>query len=349
MPINAGIDYQRAERTFQEAPSIREKIKALEEMLRTAPSHKGAENLRANIKSRLAKYKALSEKEKKGGRQPVSIRKEGAAQIVLCGFPNCGKSFLLSKITNATPIVAPYPFSTIKPEVGVLEYEGVKIQVVEIPSFIKDFVFKVQGRLYFSIIRNADLVVLVVKNQKELSLLRREFEIANVHLDQKRPDVKVTKTSGGGLQFFGPIPGEAAAVRKIFLEHNIYNATVEFSHSLSLAEVSDALDESAAFLPSLVIKNNLKPFDVGDIKHSIWDKLGLIRVFTKSPRKEKDYPPVALHSHSCVQDLAEFVHKDFLKKFRFARVWGKSAKFDGVKVSLEHELSDGDVVELHLL
>ena len=46
--------------------------------------------------------------------------------------------------------------------------------------------------------------------------------------------------------------------------------------------------------------------------------------------------------------MAAHVHKDFIRKFRFARIWGKSAKFDGQQVGIEHKLKDDDIVELHL-
>ena len=84
------------------------------------------------------------------------------------------------------------------------------------------------------------------------------------------------------------------------------------------------------------------------LKKGIFDKLDLIRVYTKTPGKKKDYPPIALPEGSTVEMLAKSVHKDFLKKFKFARVWGKSVKFDSVSVGLSHKLKDEDVVELHL-
>jgi hypothetical protein len=42
------------------------------------------------------------------------------------------------------------------------------------------------------------------------------------------------------------------------------------------------------------------------------------------------------------------VHKDFVRRFDYARVWGLSAKFEGQRVGLNHLLKEGDVIELHL-
>jgi len=85
-----------------------------------------------------------------------------------------------------------------------------------------------------------------------------------------------------------------------------------------------------------------------NFREKIWFNLGLIKIFTKQPGKKPDFPPVALKKGSNIRDLAEHVHKDFIKKFRFARVTGKSAKFPDQQTGLNHKLKDNDIVELHL-
>lgn len=47
-----------------------------------------------------------------------------------------------------------------------------------------------------------------------------------------------------------------------------------------------------------------------------------------------------------IEDVCKKLHKSFLEDFRYARVWGKSAKFNGQKVGLEHVLEDGDIVQI---
>jgi len=90
-----------------------------------------------------------------------------------------------------------------------------------------------------------------------------------------------------------------------------------------------------------------KKEDYYHVKNRIWQALDLIYVFTKTPGKEKDYPPIALKKGSTVKKLALEVHKDFVKKFNFAKVWGKSAKHAGMKCGVKHILKSGDIVELH--
>ena len=52
--------------------------------------------------------------------------------------------------------------------------------------------------------------------------------------------------------------------------------------------------------------------------------------------------------NATIKDMAENVHKDFINKFKYARVWGDSAKHDGASVGIDHKLRDNDVVEIHL-
>ena len=72
-----------------------------------------------------------------------------------------------------------------------------------------------------------------------------------------------------------------------------------------------------------------------------------MKIYTKQPRKKHDYPPLALEKGASVRDLANNVHKDFVRNFKFARVWGKSAKFEGQRVGIDHKLKDEDIVEFH--
>jgi len=276
MPTNATAEYTAAEEKYKEAESTKEKINALKNMLSKAPTHKGAENLRQEIKTKISKLKERLKKEakQKKGAVGISVPKEGAAQIVLVGTPNSGKSTLLNILTGAGAEVASYPYSTAKPEIGMLDYKGIKLQIVEIPAVVENFSETENGRAYLGIINQADLVVLLFRNAKEYEILRKELN-----------DVDTKKI--------------------------IYN------------------------------KNN-------NIKEDIWRSLNIIKVYTKEPGKEPSFPPFALDKESTIKDMAEHVHKDFIKKFKFARVWGESATHDGQRVGIDHNLKDDDIVELHM-
>jgi small GTP-binding protein len=113
--------------------TLEQKIAALEDMIRKAPGHKGAENLRAELRTRLKKFKEKSEKSKKVGAGKKGLKKEGY-QVALVGKASSGKSSLLAALTNARPLISPHPFTTKELEVGSMEYEGARAQVVDIPS-----------------------------------------------------------------------------------------------------------------------------------------------------------------------------------------------------------------------
>jgi len=280
MPTNVTYEYENAEKEYLQANSFSEKINCLKKMLTTVPKHKGTENLRNDIKRRISKYKGLVEREKKlskSGGKGASIKKEGAARVVLIGVANSGKSTLLGRITNAKPLIADYEFSTKKPEIGTLDYNGVIIQVIELPAISENYLEKEKGPAYMGIVRDSDLIVIVSREKEDVKLIKKELIDA-------------------GIKFKGVV---------------LYSK-----------------DERA--------------------KNKIWKKLGLIYVYTKTPGKDKDYPPIALKKSSNVKELASKVHKDFIKKFDYARVWGKGAKFDGQRVGLNHTLKEKDIIELHL-
>jgi len=269
MPVNPGVDYQLAEQEFQKAETIQEKLKALQKMYATVPKHKSSEALQKEIKTKISKYKALIEREKsqkKGSKTKFSIKKEGAATIGLVGTPLSGKTKFLSSLTN---------MKQEELNKGILDYHGIKIQIIEIPSIQKDFEETKNGPALLGIIRNTDLLMVFFNNPDEKRLLDSELD---------------------GFK-------------------NI---------------------------PKLIYNNQ------DNIKDLIWKKLGLIKIYTKQPGKEKEYPPLALEKNSKVEVFARNIHKDFVKKLKFARIWGPSAKFPGQVVNLKHVLKDEDIVEMHM-
>jgi len=176
MPINASPEYGIAEKEYLAAYSLEEKLEKLKKMISVAPKHKGSENLIAQLRLKLSKLKAELEKEKskKKGRS-VGIKKEGDAQVTIMGFANSGKSSLLSELTNAKPKISEIPYTTMAPELGTLDLEGIKIQLIELPAYI-------ENKEILSIARASDLILVLVTSLDELaqlSALLKKENIAN--------------------------------------------------------------------------------------------------------------------------------------------------------------------------
>jgi ribosome-interacting GTPase 1 len=88
--------------------------------------------------------------------------------------------------------------------------------------------------------------------------------------------------------------------------------------------------------------------NLDELKKEIYQILGIIRVYTKIPGKEPDRTePVILKRGSTVEDVALSIHKDFVAKLRYAKIWG-SGKFDGQMVKRDFLINEGDVIELHI-
>ncbi len=281
MATNATIGFQKAQEGFAKAETNEEKLMALKKMLSEAPDHKAAESLRADIKKKISKYKGLLEKEKaqkkkSGGKHGFSLKKDGAATVCFVGTTNTGKSYILKKLTKADVIISDAPYTTRKPEIGMLDYSGIKIQAVELPSITENYGDTENGPSFISMMKQSELLVVFFNTPEEKQLIDKELSKNEVNTKQT-----------------------------VFRD-----------------------EES--------------------IKDLIWMNIGLIKVFTKQPGKKVEDRGIALRCGSSVRDLAEFVHKDFLKKFKYAKVWGKSAKFKRQMVGLNHKLEDNDIVELHL-
>ncbi|MBM3232893.1 TGS domain-containing protein [Candidatus Pacearchaeota archaeon] len=161
MPVNPGPEYVQAEKRYLQAQTLEERIIATEDMIRAAPKHKSSENLLALLRTRLKKFLEKKEKNKKVGKTTQkTVRKEGY-QIVLLGFPNVGKSSLLSVLTNARPSISPVPFTTNQPELGTFYYQGVKAQVVDLPAIGAE-------TFDIGIVNTADCILIVINNLEEI-------------------------------------------------------------------------------------------------------------------------------------------------------------------------------------
>ncbi len=328
MPANLPPQYKEAEERYRQAKTTPEKILALEEMLAIIPHHKGTDKLIAQLRKRLSQHKEEIHRRPSTARQmdPFVVKKEGAAQVVLVGLPNCGKSQILASVTNALPLIADYPFSTRVPLPGMMKFENIQIQLVDAPPLMDEYA---ESGL-FNLIRNADALAIILDLTEDCGT---QIDLILEELNRRR--VKILKRGEEEKPEVGLFPKRAVFIgNKADLKEAQENCR-------------DLLDKFAKIYPTLCIsaKENL---NLDPLKGEIFAILDTVRAYTKAPGKTADLEdPVILPKGSTVLDFASQIHKDFVQKLKFARIWGKE-KYDGQMVQRDYVLQDGDIIELHV-
>jgi ribosome-interacting GTPase 1 len=331
MPANLPPQYYELEREFNKESDLNEKLRLAKELLALMPKHKGTDKLQADMKAKIAKLKKDAEGGgKKHGAHRVDdhshIDREGAAQVIMIGPPNSGKSSLLESLTNSKPMIADYPFTTREPMAGMMTYETVQIQLIDTPAISED-----QMPSYLpSLIRQADLIVLVC----DIS----NFDTANC-LDSLN-----ARLSEKGIILAPKIPVEVENPR--FLHKKTIIAAhkyLEEDWNKVLANIKGKFADFEIVPTSILDDESLDEF-----KATVFRALNIIRVFTKRVGHEPDYAdPIILPIDGTVEDAARTLHKDFAEKFQFAKIWGKG-KFEGQRVKSSFVLTDGDIIEFHI-
>jgi ribosome-interacting GTPase 1 len=326
MPANLPPQYFEAEKRFRAAKEPDEKIAALEEMLAIMPHHKGTDKLHAMLRQKIARFSQEAEKKYATARRAgFYISKEGAGQVMLVGPANAGKSQLLAVLTEAIPDIAEYPFTTKTPIPGMMKFEDIQIQLVDTPPIGH----KEVRVLLANSLRNADLIAVVIDLSKE-PVSQVEAALQGLR------DARIEPLTDDGTQV---TPGSYP--RKMLIVGN----KNELAGS---NENWERLRSQYARLFPLVSISAREGGGLEDFKRAIYQALNIIRVYTKTPGSKADMAdPMVLEKGSTLGEAAESLHKDFYQNLKYAVVWG-SGKYDGQRVSKEHVLQEGDIVEFHI-
>ncbi|GIW89378.1 MAG: GTP-binding protein [Isosphaeraceae bacterium] len=329
MPANLPPQYAKAEEQYRAASTPAARLEAVREMYRLLPKHKGTEKLQSDLKQRISRLRDEIEQARHAGKKGgISYRvpHEGAGQYALVGPPNAGKSALLGALTRARPEVAAYPFTTRLPQPGMMAWEDVAVQLVDLPAVTAEFV----EPWAVNIIRSADGAVLVADLADEDLLETTEAVLARL--------ARLHTELVGQL----PDDGGDEAVRHL--------PTVMAANKLDAAGASDRLALVREYYgdryPILAV-SAVTGAGLDQLRETLYRRLGVIRVYTKVPGRPADRShPYTLPEGATVADLARSIHNDLERGLKYARVWGQSA-FEGQSVGRDHRLHDGDVVELH--
>jgi len=332
MPANLTPDYKAAESAYRRSRDPQDRLDALREMYRTVPKHKGTEHLRADIKTRIKELVDELAGPRKGGARggpPTVIRPEGAAQVALVGPPNSGKSLLHATLTGSHSQSGPYPYTTQYPHPGMLPYQDIAIQLIDLPPVAADHPVPWLANA----LQPADACLLVV-NVSTPGCLER---IESLHESLSGRRVTLTGSWSGDEMDDDPF---SIRLPTVLVATNLDRAP-RCMESVEVLEELLGLD-----YPSLTVSST-EGTGLEAVGPWLFEHLGIVRVYTKVPGKPADMTrPYTIRRGGTVDEVATMVHKDLARTLKFARVWG-SDTFDGQHVGRDHELADGDVVELH--
>jgi len=361
--------------------SKQDRIKDLEAEIAKTQYNKATQHHIGLLKGRIARLKDEIETAKKGkGKQEgYVIQKSGDATAVLVGFPSVGKSTLLNAITNAESKVAAYEFTTLTVIPGLLEYKHAKIQILDVPGIMQGAADGTgRGKEVLSAVRSADMVLILldINQLNHLKIINNELHKAGLRVSQQKPDVVIRKTAKGGISISSTVPLKVSkqTIAGILNELKVINADVLIRTQINEDQIIDCVEQNKKYLPGIIVINKIDTVsqdkvdklkknhpnmvfisadrgeNLEELKEKIFEKLTFFRIYLKQPKKEADMEePLILKKPHTLRHVCLKLHKDFVIKFKFARLWGKSVKYAGQKITkLDHELADEDIVELHL-
>lgn len=326
MPANLPPQYFDAEKNFRDAKSPLEKIAALEEMLAIMPKHKGTDHLRAELRTRIAKLNQSLDKRSATKRASMMIERVGAAQVAVVGLPNVGKSQLVSSITNASPTVAAYPFTSHSAIPGMMPFENIQIQLIDTPPLTPQ---SIEWWLP-PILRKVDALLIMV-------------DLADNPLEQMEAVMDQLEKMG-----IAPIERKTSEEEAIHLSRKKALVAGNKTDMDITGENRRALPDKYGMLLPVVAISATTGDGLDELKLKLYQVLDIIRIYTKMPGQKPDYnDPIILDRESTLGSAAASVHKDFAARMKYARIWG-SGKHDGIMAKRDHILQDGDVIELHM-
>jgi uncharacterized protein len=365
--------------------TISEQIKALEEEILKTQKNKATEFHIGKLKAKIAALKREQEKrEAQGGGGGVSfaVRKSGNATVGLVGLPSVGKSTILNVLTGTESETAAYAFTTLTVIPGMLKHRHADIQILDMPGIIAGaHLNKGRGKEVIAAARNSDLILLTLdakQAKKHMPVIIRELEQSAIRINRKPKDIAIHAAQRGGIQvhFTGPQPHITAdEVAEIVKEFRFVSADVVVREPIRPDDLVDHLAGNRVYIPAVAIVNKVdlvgpeafdeiaawlkaqgfdaipmvanKGLGVEVAKDFIYDHLNFIHVFMKPRGEEADMEvPMVVKNGTDVGMICDMLHREFRRKFRYAQVWGPSAKFPGQTVGIEHKMKNGDILSI---
>mmetsp|Transcript_117201 Transcript_117201/g.336226 ORF Transcript_117201/g.336226 Transcript_117201/m.336226 type:complete len:411 (+) Transcript_117201:119-1351(+) len=310
------------------------------------------------------------------------VQKMGDARVGLVGFPSVGKSSLLTALTGVESEAASYDFTTLTCIPGVIHYNDVRIQLLDLPGIIVGAAAGAgRGRQVIATAKSCDIILMVLDPTKEdtqKELLTRELEQIGIRLNKKPPDISFTKTKGGGLKFNATVPltyFDKDQCQSVLNQYKIYNADVVVREDCTVDDFIDVMDgnrkyckclyvynkidmlrmeevDAIARLPMSVVISVYRKWNLDYLLERLWDEMEIVRVYTKRKGEFPDFKePIVItpqrgNKQMTVENAVMLLHKSMLEDFKSAMVWGASVKTMPAICGLKHIVKDEDVVQI---
>jgi hypothetical protein len=357
-----------------------EKIRAIEEEMKRTQINKHTEHHVGLLKAKLAKLRAEqdhSQGSKRGG-VGFELKKGGDCTAVLIGLPSVGKSTILNRLTNAKSKVAAYAFTTLTVVPGLLEYQGARIQILDLPGIMSGAATGTgRGKRVLSVAKNADIILLVldVFQPDQISVLKNELYEMGIRLNTQPPNVTINLSSQGGLGITTTCNlthlSESTA-RAILNTYKINHGNVIIREDITDDQLIDVVAGNRRYIASITILNktdlvstkyvaearkrigeDLVPIsadrnvNIDKLKEAIYDRLRLIKVYLKPRNGSPDFEePLMVTAGSTISDVCQKIHRKFTGKAKYALVSGTSVRFSPQRVGMDHVVQDLDIVTI---
>ena len=357
-----------------------EKIQAIEEEMKRTQINKHTEHHVGLLKAKLAKLRAEQERSQgsKQGGAGFELKKGGDCTAVLIGLPSVGKSTILNRLTNAKSKVAPYAFTTLTVVPGLLEYQGARIQILDLPGIISGAATGTgRGKRVLSVAKNADLILLVldVFQPDQISVLRKELYEIGVRLNTQPPNVTINRSSHGGLGITTTCKLTHLAestVRGILNTYKINHGNVIIREDITDDQLIDVVAGNRRYIPSISILNKIdlvspkyvaearkrigedlipisadRNLNLDELEETIYDRLRVIKVYLKPRNGSPDFKdPLIVTAGSTISDVCKKIHRKFEGEAKYALVSGTSVRFSPQRVGMDHIVQDRDIVTI---
>ena len=363
--------------------SIQEKIREIEEEMARTQINKATNRHLGVLRARIARLKEQDRERIERGRGQVgdgySVRKDGDATVVILGLPSVGKSTLLNHLTNSKSKVGAYDFTTLTVIPGIMNYRGAKIQILDIPGIIRGASEgKGLGKRILSVTRSADLILVLVDvfNPVIREVLLNEIRNIGIRPDEEAPKITIEKRGSGGIvitDLVGMTEMDKEGMKQILREYRYHNSRVVVREDVSYDKFVDVLLKNTVYIPTLTVLNKIDMVDqsyvdelantmeydflpisadndvnLEELKEKMFERLDLIRIYMRPKGEKPDFEePLIIRNGSSIENIADKIHRDLKKDLRFTRIWGKSVKFGGQKVSLDHQPMDEDILTFY--